>query len=314
MIRFGILAVAMVITFTSQALSRDWQEIMDSGVLRVGMRSGAQIVYRPSDLSRPGMMYEMVKAFAKHHELDLKIVEVPNFKSYWVEGGEVLPKTNRVVTPDIYDTIDIAAEVFTVTSRREELVHMTPYLENSELYFGHKGVKLSTYSDMVGKTIVMFETMSFYPIVVKALEEHGIPYKIDYVMPSAGSVDLPPDFILASDKLNLLIIPAESEVDGALSYHPVAEGKVDLGINDSIAVMVRLFGNSFYKANLSPLMPAQQHKTQLAWGSRHEDEELNARIAEFIDSYKESAAFSSLLEKYIGMGHDDYQKMIGMMQ
>jgi len=86
----------------------------------------------------------------------------------------------------------------------------------------------------------------------------------------------------------------------------------DVGINDAIGVLYRVFEVGQFKNTLRPLFPAQQKRTELAWGSRHEDKKLNQKIAEFFSEDKASGAFSKRLEKYIGMNFDDYQNLIQM--
>lgn len=310
--RLYVLVFAILTTLSISA--RDWKEILESGVLKVGMRSTAQIVYRPTDSTKPGLMYSAIKDFAEEHGLQLQIENISSFADYWREGDDILLKNNRITTPDIYSRVDIAAEIFTVTNRRKELINMTPFLENVELIFGNRSSgEIDSYNDLIGKRVLLFEDMSFFNLLIKELNKRNLPYRMTPIKPFEGGIQIPLNHVDSRDSVNIYLIPSGADVDGAFSYHPVARGMVDIGINDGIAVMVRIFNNSDYRENLKLLFPAQDNITQLAWGSRHEDIELNKMLHTFWNEYKYSAAFSNNLKKYLGMNLDEYHHLIKIM-
>ena len=302
---WGIVSLLLC---TVGAEARDWQEIVKSGTLNVGVRTAAQVVYRPASPEKPGMTYEMVREFAVLHGLKLNLVEISSFSTYWKgESG----------TPPIYDDIDLAAEIFTVTDKRKKRVKLTPFVDNIELFFAAKGSPIKTYDDLKGKTILTYEAMSFYPLVKHQFEGHGIAYQETFVTPVGdknGSFTIPESFKKSPDKINLMVFPRGTKAKATMSYLPVADKVIDVGINDGIGVLYRVFEVGHFKDKLRPLFPANSKRNQLAWGSPHDAAELNKKIAEFFELDRANGNFSKRLEKYVGMTHEEYQMLVSMFE
>ncbi|MDV7338459.1 transporter substrate-binding domain-containing protein [Terasakiella sp. A23] len=305
--------LGLILSVTS-AEARDWDEITKSGTLNVGVRPAAQVVYRPASPEKPGMMYEMVQDFAKLHGLKINLVEIPSFSTYWKQNPTD-KALSKMGTPGIYDQIDVAAEIFTVTDARKSRIHMSPYLENVELFFAQKGKRFQSYEDLIGQSILTYESMSFYGLLINELHKHNLPYRQTYVTPlkdKVGTFELPANYKNDPTKINLLTFPKDTKARATMSYQPVASGIADIGINDAVGVLYRVFEVGQFKDKLRPLFPAQPKRSELAWGSRHEDKMLNQKIAEFMVEDKKSGQFSKRLERYIGMSFEDYQSLIQM--
>lgn len=294
--------------------ARDWDVIKESGVLKVGVRNSSQLVYAPNDKEHPGFVYEMVRDFASQHGLKLELLIAPRFASYWTKGDEFLLKTNTITTPDIYQKIDVAAEIFTVNEQRRKLVHLSPYIDNVELFYGVQGLKIKSYEELLGKRVLAYESMSFLKIITDELKMRKIPFEITYIELQKDRIKTPEGHQDKADKVNLYVFPPGTRPSGTDSYHPVALKDVDLGVNDGVAVIYRIFGNSFFQNNLRPLFPARKQHSQLAWGSTKNDKKLNQKIADFIEKDRSSGAFSKRLQKYLGMSLDEYQQIIGMIK
>lgn len=312
--RFLLVILFYNLFFTSLTIARDWETIKKSGVLKVGLRKSSSLIYHPVDTKNRGMMYDMADDFAKAHNLKTEFIVIPSFSQYWLSNGKMLNKTNDIATPDIYQDIDIAAEVFTVTKRREELIHMSPYIDNVELLFGTHGTKIKGYKDLIGKRLLSYEGMSFYNILKTEMDKQQIPYKVIYVKSIDGELIVPKSHKDSKDKVNFYNFPSNSQLDGTSVYHYVAGGFADVGINDGISVIVRLFSNNYYRENLRPLFPAQKNMTQLAWGSEKDNTLLNEKIQLFMKKDKENGNFSQRLNKYVGMTLEEYNQLINLIE
>lgn len=307
----GVLGMALL---ALSGAARDWDEIAASGVLHVGMRDLSSLARDSNSKEYPGFLYEMAQAFAKENNLRLEVHIIDSFAKYWTKDGEVLTRTGRVATPDIYRSIDVAVEAFTVTPARQKLVHLSPYIDNVELFFGTTDVPLREYKDLIGKRVLLYESMSFYPVLKAELEAREIPYETTYIRQEEDAVVLLKPRTDRKDKVNLYLFPASATADGKLVYHYIAKQFADASINDSLGIIFRLFSNSYYTQNLRPYFPVNTTRTQLAWGSSHENKALNAKIDAFIAQYKASGAFSESFKRYTGMGLEDYHALIEMIE
>ncbi|MGB0684469.1 MAG: transporter substrate-binding domain-containing protein [Magnetovibrionaceae bacterium] len=299
---------AFVFLVASQGFARDWQEIVESGTLKVGVRTAAQFVYRPASEEKPGFTYEMVQEFAEQHGLALDLIEISSFSTYW--KGET-------GTPPIYDEIDLAAEIFTVTPQRQKRVELTPFLDSIEIFFAAKGSEIKNYDDLKGKTILTYEAMSFYPLVKAQFDARNLPYQETFVTPTGdelGSFTTPESFAKTPDKINLMVFPKGTKAKATMSYLPVANKNIDVGINDAVGVLYRVFEVGHFKDRLRPLFPANTKRSQLAWGSAADSVMLNEKIRAFFSADRASGNFSKRLEKYIGMSEADYMTLISMFE
>jgi ABC-type amino acid transport substrate-binding protein len=308
---YGLLCVMLC---TGSLNGRDWDEIKASGVLKVGMRDLSSLAYDSGNKVYPGFLYEMVSAFAKAHDLKMELIIVDSFSAYWMHNGEVLTQTQRIEVPEIYNTIDVAAEAFTVTKQRQKLIHMSPYIENMELFFGNNQTPLKGYEDLIGKRILLYEGMSFYPVFINELQKRKIPFERIYIRPKDDTIEPITSHEDRLDKVNLYLFPADEKVDGKLIYHYIAKGLLDGSVNDSLGVIFRLFSNSYYSQNLRPYFPLSLAKTELAWGSSPNSPKLNDAIDEFIAQYKASGTFSKQLKRYTGMDLAEYEALLMMIE
>lgn len=293
---------------------RDLDEIKASGVLKIGMRDLSSLAYDSTNKVYPGFLYEMAHDFAKSHGLKVELKIIKSFSTYWERDGKILTQTGEIAIPEIYDQIDIAAEAFTVTPQRQKIIHMSPYIDNMELFFGNNKTPLDGYEDLLGKRILLYESMSFYPTFVKELEKRQIPYERIYIKPVGDSIEPLVEHEDHPAKVNLYLFPVDEKVDGKLIYHYIAKGLLDGSINDSLGIIFRLFSNSYYSQNLRPYFPLSPIKTQLAWGSSPDAPKLNNAIKEFIEDYKSSGTFSQQLERYTGMSLAEYEALLNIIE
>ena len=129
-LKYHIITTALIVQvfFVSQASARSWQEIKESGVLKIAIRDMSSLGYNSKSKEYPGFLYEMALAFAKQNSLKLEVHTVDSFSDFWKKNGVVLLKTQRDETPDIYNKVDLVPEAFTVNTKRKKLVHINKYL------------------------------------------------------------------------------------------------------------------------------------------------------------------------------------------
>ena len=310
-----IVAVLLLHTFyVSESFARSWSEIKQSGVLKIGTRDISSFSYNSKSKDYPGFLYEMALAFAKQNNLKLEVYTVDSFSDFWKKDGQILLKTQKVETPDIYSKVDLVTEAFTVTSKREKLIHMSPYVENRELFFGDINKPIKNYYDLIGKKILLYESMAFLDVFKKELEKKNIPYNMVYVQKDKDSIKPKKEYEIRYDKVNLYVFPVNEKYDGKLIYHYLANKTIDVSINDSLGIIFRLFSNSYYSENIRPYFPVNDKKTFLAWGMDHKTKILNKKVDDFIKEYKLSNEFSKKLDHYTGMTLESYNDLVSKIK
>ena len=272
------------------------------------------MAYNSKSKDYPGFLHEMALAFAKKNDLKLEIHTVDSFSDFWKKDGEILLKTEKYETPDIYDKVDVVTEAFTVTPKREKLIYMSPYIENIELFFGDINKPIKNYYDLIGKKILLYESMAFLDVFKKELEKRNIPYNMVYVQKDKDSIKPKENYKVRYDKVNLYVFPVNEKYDGKLIYHYLANKTIDASINDSLGIIFRLFSNSYYSENIRPYFPVKTNKTFLAWGMDHKTKVLNKKVDEFIKEYKLSNEFSKKLEYYTGMTLESYNDLVSKIK
>jgi len=293
--------------------ARDWESIKKSGVLKVSLRESSTLNYNGTN-SNHGLNHDMVNNFAKLHNLKMEFIITKSFADLWKRDGEILLKNNKIATPDIYDKVDIAADILTVTAQREKLIKMSPYIDNVELLFGNHNLKISSYKDLIGKRVLTWDAMSFSTILKTQFEKQNIPYKVTLVYEKENKLLLPKGHKVGKDIVNLYLFSGDAKVSGKMLYHHIINDYADVGINDGVSVMSNLFENSYYRENLRPLIPAQEQTSKLAWGSDKKNLILNKKINEFMEIDKKNGNFSKRFYKYISMSLDEYNQLINMIE
>ncbi len=269
------------------------------------MRATSSINYTP-DSKNKGFNYEMIKSFTTLNNLKLELVSIPSFSRYW--------KLDETKRPDIYKDVDMAAEIFTVTKKREEMISMIPYIDNVELLFGKHNSNIKSYKDLIGKSLLTYEAMSFYNILKTEMDKQQIPYKVTMVKSIDGNMVLPQGYKVDDNKVNFYVFPTSTKVGSKVIYYYIAKGDADVGINDGIAVLIGLYDNNYYKENLRPLIPARTKRSQLAWGSSQDTPILNQKLKEFIKEDRVNGDFSNRLERYTGMSLNEYTKLLTLIK
>ena len=169
-----------------------WYAIKKSGVLRFATYNGPISYHLWKGVLR-GFDYEMAKAFADKHKLQLQIIVVPNEDDLvdWVADGRA----------------DIAGASTTITQERMDrgVEFSTPFIETTEKIISNRKLpKIETLADLEGRTITLRAYSSFIQ-TARTLREHGID-------------------------INIQVAPAEMSFEEVLNK--VADGEFEATIED----------------------------------------------------------------------------------
>ncbi|MBB5209896.1 transporter substrate-binding domain-containing protein [Microbulbifer hydrolyticus] len=142
-----------------------WYAIKKSGVLRFATYNGPTSYYLWKGVLR-GFDYDMAKAFADKHKLQLQVVVVPNEEDLvdWVADGRA----------------DIAGASTTITQERIDrgVMFSIPFIETTEKIISNRQLpQIETLADLEGRTITLRAYSSFIE-TARTLREHGIDINI----------------------------------------------------------------------------------------------------------------------------------------
>ena len=152
-----------------------WYAIKKSGVLRFATYNGPTSYYLWKGVLR-GFDYDMAKAFADKHKLQLQVVVVPNEDDLvdWVVDGRA----------------DIAGASTTITQDRLQrgVEFSTPFLETTEKIISNRNTpKMDTIADLQGRTLTLRAYSSFIE-TARELRESGIDIRVQ-VAPATMSFE-----------------------------------------------------------------------------------------------------------------------------
>ncbi|GEM_PF-70910 len=147
-----------------------WYAIKKSGILRFATYNGPTSYYLWKGVLR-GFDYEMAKAFADKHKLQLQVVVVPNEEDLvdWVVDGRA----------------DIAGASSTITQERIDhgAAFSRPFIETPEKIISNRNLpKIESLEDLDGRTITLRAYSSFIE-TARTLRRHGINLDIQVAPP-----------------------------------------------------------------------------------------------------------------------------------
>ncbi len=310
----AILLVLFLFVYSSVLYARDLPQILDSGYIIVGTRDISIAIYNSKNKDLPGFCYEIANSFANDLGVSLKLYIVDKFGDYWMKDGKFLTKPPfQIATPDIYKKVDMVADIVTVTEKRKKLVNMIPFIENTELFFARKDVNIKNYEDLRDHKVFTIESMTFYPLLKKALDERGIPYVINYVKLGEGGKKLL--YIgekkpVKDDEVEILLYPINTPVFAFMNYYEVIFGNADVSMQDAFSFFLHYFEISAFTDNLKPLFPMQDKIGYLSFCIPHKSPRLTERFEAFMKDFRNSYTFNNLVEKYMGLSYEEYRKIL----
>ncbi len=302
---FGILF------FIGLAWGRDWSQIQSTQQIEIGVRDSGLTTYWSQGESHKGLAYDIAMGFAKDMALQPRWVNVKSFSDYWQKNGTNLLLTKQVAVPDIFNKLDFAADIITVTPVRQKLVTLIPWIDNVELFYGARGLGIHSYKDLLGKTLITYEGMSYMEFLPRIFQQKNLPYRITYLTRSeTGQLIKPEGFTPAKDAINLLLIPEKLRLKGHSLFKEVAQGFADLSVSDGINVLTTLYNDDFYKAYLEPYIPARSKLSQLAFATSPKNKALVEKLQRYMEKIHKDGRLSHWLEEYTGFTLKDYQNLI----
>lgn len=308
---FLIIVLSLLQIFQARTLN----EIIDSGYLIIGIRDlNTSTIYQPENKKDLGFCYELAKVYADYLNVRLKVHTVNLFSNYWEKDGSLVFKSDKSITPDIYNKVDVVADIITITDKRKKYVNMIPFSENIELLFGRKDSKIKKYEDLKGKRVLFLENMSFYEIFIDELKKRDIKYEINKVYFDGNNTIkfFDKEKIVPKDKVNILLVPHGYTIPRFGLYYQVLLKNIDVGILDSFSFFPKWLNTYTFKENLKPLFPEREKIDYLSFCTSYETKELNESLSKFLSFMKSAERYNSLFEKYIGISYNDYRDILNV--
>jgi ABC-type amino acid transport substrate-binding protein len=243
--------------------------------------------------------------FADSLELALKINPVGSFREYWKRtktGNELL----------LMKEVDIYAEILTVTPEREKILHMTPFIENSEVLVGSSRSRVNSFEDLLGKRISMVKGMSFQNVLEEALNARHIPFERIPAILENGTI-VPALGNSVTDRGNvvtLLLLPPGTRTTIMFFPEQLSKGAIDFFILDSFSFFHQLKISQTLRRSVRPIFPINERVGALAFGVDKKATALATALDEWMSSFQQSYRFSSLLKQYIGLTYRQYKEFL----
>ncbi len=151
----------------------DWDAIKKSDIIRFLTYNGPTSYFMwKGELM--GFDYDLAKAFAKKHDIELQLIAVPPEESLieWLKKGRG----------------DFAGASMTITPERKAqgVAFTTPYFETAQQILSNKSKpEIKTLDDLNGRTVTLRPTTAFVE-TAKALQKKGIKLKIEFTPPEVS--------------------------------------------------------------------------------------------------------------------------------
>ena len=151
----------------------DWASIKKSKVIRFLTYNGPTSYFMWKG-NLMGFDYDLAKAFAEKHDLELELIVVPHDQELieWLKVGRG----------------DFAGASITITDERKAqgVDFSTPYIEMAEQILSHRGSPpIKTIQDLNGRTLTL-RAFSAFENIAKELQQKGIDVKIKLAAPAVS--------------------------------------------------------------------------------------------------------------------------------
>ncbi|MDX9802081.1 MAG: transporter substrate-binding domain-containing protein [Spirochaetia bacterium] len=310
------LSLFFIFNSTLFIWSADLDEILDKNSITAGIRKLSTATYLGEEFSNKGFCYDLANAFAEDLGVDFNLKVIEDFTEYWEKEGKIVFNSNQAVTPDIYNEIDLAADIFTVSDKRKKYVNMVPFVENTEIFIGKKDLKISSYEDIRGLRIFTLESVSFYQLIKDELDARQIPFVVNPIeADDSGEISFPSGrSAVPENGVEIIIIPKDVSYPKFAVYHQLLLDHADLTIQDSFSFFLHYSTSLTFRNGLRSLFPLRDETGYLAFCTSYESEKLNKSLAEFMNRYKKSDEFEILFKQYMGIGYKDYKSLLNITQ
>lgn len=274
--------------------ARNLTDILDSDKLIVAIRNiPSEVIYFPKNQESPGFCYELAKGFAERLGVKLEIFEVKKFSEYFEKN--------------LFQKVDLIADILTVTEKRKQIIEMVPFVENTELFFGRMDLNIKNVEDLKGKRIVTFESFSYYKTLLTLLDSNGINYVINRYDNDLKTLSTNP---VPKDSVEILLVPSGVSYSPYFVFMEIIEDRADVSIFDSFSFVQKYYNAVFLMDHIKPLFPATDKIGYLAFGFEKDNRSLAREFSEYLDEIKKNAEFDKLFEKYMKISYTDYLKLL----
>jgi ABC-type amino acid transport substrate-binding protein len=301
-------AILLLIHCGGWVAAADLPEIRRRGVLQVAARPVSTLIYSPGNSEFPGFCYELAEEFSKALDVDMTVNPVDSFRSYWQHGGD----QERLA---LFHEVDLYAEILTITESRQELLSMTPYVENTEILVGRFGSTVTDLRDLRGLRVAVVEGMSFQPVLEQVLSQQGVPFTRVPAVLRDGRI-VPRDRRDArgardeQQRVQLLLLPPGTRTTLMLFPEQLALGTIDVFVLDSFSLFHQLHASQALRSMVRPLFPVSERIGRLGFGTSTHTPELNEMLSSWMEEFRTSAAYESLVRRYLGISYDRYLAFI----
>ncbi|MEX2442495.1 MAG: transporter substrate-binding domain-containing protein [Alkalispirochaeta sp.] len=301
----AILSLLLLTFSTVWLLAADLPEIRRRGVLRVAARPVSTLIFSPGNSEFPGFCYEIAREFAGSQDLEIAVQLVNSFGAYWQHSDD-----NRSLS--LFQEVDLYAEILTVTSDRQELLSMVPYVDNTEILVGRADSRATELSDLRGKRVAVIEGMSFQQVLEDALSQQEIAYRL---VPAAlkGGAIVPRDRAQGGheqgqgvEEVQLFLLPPGMPT--TLMFFPgqLTLDSVDFFVADSFSLFHQLNVSQSLRSLVRPLFPVNGAVGELALGTSSDTPQLTNTLSRWMTEFRTTAAYESLVQRYLGISYDRY--------
>lgn len=303
-----LMILVLSILLVGWVAADDLPEIRRRGVLEVAARPVSTLIYSPGNSELPGFCYELAREFARSLGVEIAVHPADSFSEFWRRGAD---RTKL----SLLSEVDLYAEILTVTQERGQLLHMTPYVENTEVLVGRADSRATDLRDLLGKRVAVVEGMSLQYVLEEAFSRHEVPYTRvpatlkDGVIVPRNPRD-PRSLREEDGGVRLLLLP--SGVRTTLMFFPeqLSLGSIDFFVLDSFSLFHQLNVSQALRDMVRPLFPVNERIGKLAFGSSFETPELNGALERWISEFRTTAAYDDLFNRYIGMPYGRYRAFI----
>jgi ABC-type amino acid transport substrate-binding protein len=305
----SLLTLVLSVVFAGWVSAADLSQIRSRGILEVAARPISTLIFSPGNSELPGFCYELAREFARSLGVETAVQPVDSFGAYWQRGDDR-------ASLSLFNEVDLYAEILTVTQKRKELLSMTPYIESTEILVGRAGSGATELRDLLGKRVAVVEGMSFQHVLEEALSQHGVAYRRVPAILEDGVI-VPRDLEAgesvhndAAQSVQLLLLPPGMRTTLMFFPEQLALGSVDFFILDSFSLFHQLNVSQALRGMVRPLFPVSESVGELALGSSLDTPALNRALDRWMKEFRTSAAYDSMVERYIGMSYDRYSDFI----
>lgn len=155
------LSLLTLLALSPLMAARSWDQITTSKELVVGTRVREGVMTAEKNA---GFHYDLIRAFAKKHGLNVKVVVKTTLQDYFNDT--------------IFNEVDVVCDNVTVLPERAAKMKFTEFLPIKQILVTKKGhIPLTTLSRLADETIIVAKDSSYYGEIQKREKESGLTFK-----------------------------------------------------------------------------------------------------------------------------------------